>query len=40
MITAETREEACDRFNSWKRAMERRDLKVNIEKTKLMLPGR
>ena len=23
VITAETREEACDRFNSWKRAMER-----------------
>ena len=23
MITAETREEACDQFNSWKRAMER-----------------
>jgi len=40
VITAETREEAFDLFNSWKRAMERRGLKVNMEKTKVMLTGR
>jgi len=39
VITADTREEACDQFNSWKRAMERRGLKVNMEKTKMMLTG-
>ena len=40
VITAETREEAYDEFKSWKRAMERRGLKVNMEKTKVMLTGR
>ena len=40
VITAETREEACDQFNSWKRAMERRGLKVNMEKIKVMLTRR
>ena len=40
VITAETREEAITRFNNWKREMGRRGLKVNMEKTKVMITGR
>ena len=38
-ITAETREEAVEEFITWKSAMECRGLKVNIEKTKLLVSG-
>ena len=40
VITAETSEEASIRFNNWKKAMEKRGLKVNMEKTKVMVTGR
>ncbi len=33
VITAETGEEATNSFNNWKRAMEKRGLKVNLELT-------
>ncbi len=34
VITAENRAEASNRFNSWKTAVEKRGMKVNMEKTK------
>ena len=40
VITAETRAEAINRFNNWKRAVEERGMKVNMEKTKVMVTGR
>ena len=40
VITAESMAEASERFNSWKRGMETRGLKVNMEKTKVMVTGR
>ena len=40
MITAESEEEAVRKFGVWKREMETRGLKVNINKTKLMVMGR
>ena len=36
-MTAETEQEARDSFERWKKAMETRGLKVNMEKTKLMI---
>ena len=40
VITAVSEEEAARKFGLWKRQMEARRLKVNINKTKLMLMGR
>ena len=40
VITAESEEEAVRKFGVWKREMETRGLKVNINKTKLMVIGR
>ena len=40
VITAESEEEAVWKFGVWKREMETRGLKVNINKTKLMVMGR
>ena len=40
MIAAESEEEAVRKFGEWKREMETRGLKVNINKTKLMVMGR
>ena len=40
MITAESEEEAVRKFGVWKREMETRRLKVNINKNKLMVMGR
>ena len=40
VITAESKEEAVRKFGVWKREMETRRLKVNINKTKLMVMGR
>ena len=40
VITAENEEGAIDRFNDWKTGMENRGLKINMEKTKVMITGR
>ena len=40
VITAESREEALERFGSWMEAMESKGLKVNIEKTKVLVSGK
>ena len=40
MITAESEEEAVRNFGVWKREMETRGLKVNMNKTNLMVMGR
>ena len=40
VITAESEEEAVRKFGVWKREMATRGLKVNINKTKLMVMGR
>ena len=39
VMTAESKEEVADMFNSWKGWMEQRGLKINTEKTKLMVNG-
>ena len=40
VITAESEEETVKKSGIWKRQMETRGLKVNINKTKLMVMGR
>ena len=40
VITAESKEAAVRRFNIWKREMEKRGMRVNMEKTKVMVTGR
>ena len=40
VITAESKKEAVRNFGVWKREMESRGLKVNINKTKLMVMGK
>lgn len=40
VLTAETLEEVRDMFNRWKAGMEQRGLKINMEKTKLMVSGK
>ena len=40
LITAKSEEEAVRKFGVWKREVETRALKVNINKTKLMVMGR
>ncbi len=39
VLTAESREEVTDMINRWKEEMEQRGLKINTEKTKLMVTG-
>ena len=38
-LTAETQEEVEFMFGEWRRAVEKRGLKVNLEKTKMMVTG-
>ena len=38
-LTAETQEEVELMFGEWRQAMDRRGLKVNLEKTKMMVTG-
>ena len=40
VITAESEGDAVRKFGVWKREMEIRGLKVNIDKTKLMVMGK
>jgi hypothetical protein len=40
VLTAETREEVEVMFSDWKHEMERRGLKINMDKTKLMVSGK
>jgi hypothetical protein len=40
VLTATSREEVVARFALWKNAMERRGLKVNLQKTKLLVTGK
>ncbi|KAG0711131.1 hypothetical protein GWK47_021274 [Chionoecetes opilio] len=40
VLTAETKEEVERRFIDWKQAMERRGLKVNMSKMKMMVTGK
>ena len=40
ILTAETREEAWEMFNTWKDAMELRGLRINLSKTKLLVTGK
>ena len=40
VLTAKTKEEVIAMFNEWKRQMETRGLKINMEKTKVMVSGR
>ena len=40
VITAESEEEAISSFNSWKAGLEKRGLKINSEKTKVMITGK
>lgn len=38
-LTAESKEEVADMFNRWEEEMEQRGLKINMEKTKLIVTG-
>lgn len=40
VLTAESEGEVFQKFETWKAALEQRGLKINIEKTKLMVTGR
>ena len=40
VVTAETEQEARDSFERWRDAMELRGLRVNMEKTKVMITGK
>ena len=39
VLMAESEEEAVEKFRTWKREMERRGLRVNMEKTKVVISG-
>ncbi len=39
MLMAELEEEAVEEFRTWMREMERRGLRVNMEKTKVVISG-
>ncbi len=39
MLMAESEEEAVEKFSAWRRGMERRGLRVNMEKTKVVISG-
>ena len=40
LITAESEKQVVRRFNEWKRELETRGLKVNMDNTKVMVVGR
>jgi hypothetical protein len=40
VLTAESKEEVVEMFNRWKAGMEERGLRVNMDKTKMMVTGR
>ena len=40
VLTARSRSEVIDKFSVWKEAMEKRGLKVNIGKTKILVTGK
>ena len=40
VLTAESKEEVLEQFNSWKSAMESKGLKVNLSKTKILVTGK
>jgi hypothetical protein len=40
VLSAETKEEAIEQFNNWKRKTEKKGLKINMEKTKVMVSGK
>ena len=40
VLTAETKEEAEQKFLDWRQAMARRGMKVNVAKTKVMVTGK
>ena len=40
VLTAESEHEVLERFDRWRTELELRMLKVNIEKTKMMVTGR
>ena len=40
MFTSESKEEVIAKFNRWKGEMEKRGLKINMDKTKLMVTGK
>lgn len=39
VFTAETKEEVAIMFRNWQQAMEEKELKVNIDKAKMMVTG-
>ncbi len=40
VLMAELEEEAVEKFSAWKRTMERRGLRVTMEKTKVVISGK
>lgn len=40
LLTAETKEEMTEMFNSWRNEMEQSGLKINIDKMKVMVTGK
>ena len=40
VITAETKQDAVEKFGKWQEAMEHRGLKINLGKTKLLITGK
>ena len=40
LLTAESEHEVFERFDRWRTELELRGLKVNMEKTKMMVTGR
>jgi len=40
VLTSESREEVTDKFNRWRDEMEQRGLKINVDKTKLVVTGK
>ncbi len=39
VLMAELEKEAVEKFRAWKRTMERRGLRVNMDKTKVVISG-
>ena len=39
MLTAESKEEVTNMFNRWKEEMDQKGLKINMEKTKMIVTG-
>ena len=40
MLTSESKDKVINKFNRWKDEMEQRGLKINMDKTKLMVTGK